>query len=253
MCLAILALGAHPDWPLVIAANRDEFHARPASPAAPWPDALHVVAGKDLQGGGTWLGVTRSGRVALLTNVREPTRHLPDAPSRGRLVEEFLRGGLWAADYAKRVTAQGAEFNGFNLLVGDASGFWYCSNRADGAAQQLAFGVVGLSNAALDTPWPKVTRSRSAIAALLASSKPLDQEQLFAILGDRRRPADALLPDTGVGLELERMLGSPFIQSEVYGTRCSTLIAQHASGKVEFRERRYLPSGAVEGESLWIL
>ena len=253
MCLAILALGAHPDWPVVIAANRDEFHGRAALAAAPWQDAPHIIAGKDVQGGGTWLGTAHGGRFALLTNVREPGRQLANAPSRGSLVEGFLRGSLSAAAYASEVQATANAFNGFNLLIGDSRGFWYCSNRAEGTELPLASTVVGLSNAGLDTPWPKLTRSRDAVATELAGGKPLDHESLFAILGDRSRPADSLLPNTGVGLEVERMLGSPFIQSEVYGTRCSTVVAQHVTGRIEFRERRYLPSGAVDGDSFWEL
>lgn len=253
MCLAIFALGAHPDWPLVVAANRDEFHARPASAAAPWPDAPHIIAGKDLQGGGTWLGATRGGRVALLTNVREPGRHLPAAPSRGRLVEAFLRGTQSAGDYAEQLQAEAQEFNGFNLLVCDGAAAHYCSNRAPIRELSPLGGVFGLSNAALDTPWPKLTRSRAAVAAHLIKADRLDPEALFAILADRSRPTDELLPNTGVGLEYERLLSSPFIQSEVYGTRCSTVVAFHRSGRLEFRERRYLPSGEVDGESTWTL
>ena len=251
MCLAILALGAHPDWPLVIAANRDEFHHRPASPAAPWSDAPDIVAGRDLQGGGTWLGVAGGGRLALLTNVREPGRQLPAAPSRGRLVEDYLRGSLSAADYAGQFNVNADEFNGFNLLVADLDGVHYCSNRALTRRLPSTGGGFGLSNAALDTPWPKLTRSRAAVAALLSTSAQPEPEALFAILGDRTPPEDGLLPDTGVGLQLERLLGSPFIQSETYGTRCSTLVLQHRSGRVEFRERCYRPTGEVQGESVW--
>lgn len=251
MCLAIVALAAHPDYPLVIAANRDEFHARPASPAGPWPDAGHIFAGRDLQGGGTWLGVTRAGRLALLTNVREPGRHLADAPSRGALVEGFLRGQEGAASYAAAVAERGGAYNGFNLLVGDAAGLWYVGNRAAGGAAPLAPGIVGLSNAGLDTPWPKLTRSRGAVAAHLASAAAPQVEALWAILADRSRPADAELPDTGVGLAAERLLSSAFIADPRYGTRCSTLLTLRRDGQLSLRERSFSPAAEVTGEVHW--
>jgi uncharacterized protein with NRDE domain len=251
MCLAIVAVASHPDWPLIIAANRDEFHARPSRAAEPWSDAPQIVAGRDLQGGGTWLGVTTQGRVALLTNVREPGRQLPQAPSRGRLVESFLRQEQSAGDFARVIERDAMVYNGFNLVVGDSSGLWYGSNRSGPSARQLGSGVSGLSNAALDTPWPKLTRTRRALADYLAAAKSLDPESLFAILADRSRPADSELPDTGVGLEAERLLGSAFIAHATYGTRCSTLVLQRADGQLTVHERSYGPSGSRAGEVSW--
>lgn len=253
MCLAIVAVASHPDWPLVIAANRDEFHARPSRAAEPWPDAPHIIAGRDLQGGGSWLGVTTQGRVALLTNVREPGRHRPDAPSRGRLVEAYLRQDQSAADYALAVEREAMAYNGFNLLVGDSSGMWYCSNRSEPSTRELAPGVAGLSNAALDTPWPKLTRTRQAVADHLAGAKNLDPERLFAILADRSRPEDSDLPDTGVGLEAERLLSSAFIAHATYGTRCSTLVLLRSDGQLIVLERSYHPGGGDAGEVAWQL
>lgn len=253
MCLAIVAVQAHPRWPLVIAANRDEFHARPTQPAQPWPEAPALVAGRDLQAGGTWLGATHTGRVALLTNVREPGRQLPQAPSRGLLVEGYLRGAMSAARYAEELSATAHLYNGFNLVLADADGLWYCSNRTTPTAQRLQAGVVGLSNAALDTPWPKLTRTRDAVAAHLQSTEQLDEEQLFAILADRQRPADAALPSTGVSLEAERLLSSPFIADAVYGTRCSTLLLGDADGQWTLVERSFSAGGALAGEVRWRL
>jgi uncharacterized protein with NRDE domain len=253
MCLAIVAVASHPDWPLVIAANRDEFHARPSRAAEPWPEAPHIIAGRDLQGGGSWLGVTAQGRVALLTNVREPGRQLPQAPSRGRLVEAYLRQDQSAADYAHAVQRDAMAYNGFNLLVGDRRGMWYCSNRAEPSVRELAPGIIGLSNAALDTPWPKLTRTRRAVADQLAATKSLAPDSLFAILADRSRPQDSDLPDTGVGLEAERLLSSAFIAHATYGTRCSTLVLLRSDGQLTVLERSYHPEGREAGEVAWRL
>lgn len=251
MCLAIVAVARHPDWPLVIAANRDEFHERPSRAVEPWPGAPHIIAGRDLQGGGSWLGVTTQGRVALLTNVREPRRHRPDAPSRGRLVEEFLRQEQSAANYAQHVEREAMVYNGFNLLVGDRSEMWYCSNRLEPSVRELAPGISGLSNAALDTPWPKLTRTRRAVADHLATAKSLEPDSLFAILADRSRPTDSELPDTGVGLETERLLSSAFIAHATYGTRCSTLVLLRSDGQLSVLERSYRPDGGEAGEVTW--
>ena len=173
MCLAIVAIDALPDWPLVIVANRDEFHAREASAAAPWHDASEVVAGRDLQAGGTWLGLTKQGRIALLTNYREPGLKNPLAPSRGRLVENYLRGDMTAADYVQAIGERTREHNGFNLLLADEAGVWYASNRSRDTGTRLPPGIVGLSNALLDTPWPKLVRSRAAVGRHLGAQHAL--------------------------------------------------------------------------------
>ena len=260
MCLAVVAIHALPDWPLIIAANRDEFHVRPASVSQPWQDAPEILAGRDLKAGGTWLGVSRQGRIALLTNYREPGRNDPDAPSRGRLVEDYLRGPLSASHYASSLQASGQTYNGFNLLLADEDGMWYWSNRAP--ATRLTAGVVGLSNATLGTPWPKLTRTSRAVSrhleAIQGSGKTSargapDTETLFNIFRDPVAPADHELPDTGVGLERERMLASPFIISESYGTRCTTLVLKRADGQIFFHERRYDPSGQASGQSDWLV
>ncbi|HEY0025731.1 MAG TPA: NRDE family protein [Longimicrobium sp.] len=246
MCLIVLALDAHPRHRLVVAANRDEFYARPTTPARWWSDAPGVLAGRDLQEGGTWMGVTRAGRFAAITNYRETAPPRPGAPSRGALVAGFLRGTMEARAYAEEVAARGAAYNGFNLLVGDEDGVFYVSNRAEGV-HRLQPGVYGLSNALLDTPWPKVLRARAAMRSAVSSPEADGWESgLWEMLGDRVIAADGHLPDTGVGADLERLLSAPFIASDVYGTRASTVLTIGREGEVTFVERSATPDGAGE-------
>lgn len=247
MCTLLFALDAHPRYRVALAANRDELLARPAAAAAWWTDAPAVVGGRDLQGGGTWLGATRSGRWAALTNVRDPRERKLGAPSRGELVAGFLRGGASAAAYAAGVAAE--RYAGFNLVVGDAAGVWYLSNRA-GPPRRLGPGVYGVSNAQLDTPWPKVERGKAGLRDLLAAEQ-VDLAGLLGLLADRTQAADAELPDTGVGLALERGLSPIFIDMPGYGTRASTAMLVEASGYVALREVSTrdgaIPSGAGFG------
>ncbi len=246
MCLAVIALGAHPRYPLVVAANRDEFHDRPTAAATWWDEGW--FAGRDLQAGGTWLGITRTGRIALLTNVRDPTRHDPQAPSRGNLVTRVLADAAPAAEALAAAIADGSEHNGFNLVVGNSREAHWGSNRA-GTPQALAPGLHGLSNASLDTPWPKVVRSKEAVAAWCASGRD-DPQALFDALADRTFAPDATLPSTGVTLEWERLLSAPFIVSERYGTRSSTVIVVAANGRAQFIERAFDAAGDPAGEAV---
>ena len=250
MCLAVVALDAHPDFALVVAANRDEFHDRPAAAAA-WGDAppfAGILAGRDLKAGGTWLGVRRDGRWALVTNVREGGRNDPAARSRGDLVPRVLNAGGVPADVVAAVAGAPDGYNGFNLLAGDDAGAHWASNRG-GSARRLAAGVHGLSNALLDTPWPKLVRTTRAVRAWLAAGDA-DTAPLFAALADRARPADAELPDTGVTRDWERLLSSAFIVSERYGTRCSTVLTIDRAGRAVFRERTFDPAGTPAGETV---
>ena len=256
MCLAVIAINARPGLPLLLAANRDEFHARPALPAAPRAGQPDIVAGRDLAGGGTWLGVTRQGRYALLTNFRDPSRVLADAPSRGGLVQAFLQGQDTPLAYLGEVLADGDRYNGFNLIVGDADGAWYASNRhPDRQALRLPDGVHGLSNHLLDTPWPKVVRTRDAVRQLLSEPDAPAPDALFAILADRRRPTDDALPDTGVGLSRERMLSPPFITSpdHGYGTRCTSVLMGDPGQRLTFHELQYDSRGAATTRVDWRL
>lgn len=256
MCLAIIAFNCLTDWPLIVIANRDELHSRPTLPAEPWSDANDILGGRDLQAGGTWLGMTTSGKLALLTNYREPGRHDPLAPSRGLLTDQYLRGESLAKNFAKEVHDQSHRYNGFNLLLGDGSELWYCSNRGDAPIQQVKSGVIGLSNASLDTPWPKLNRTRNAVSTLLSKymlCAPPDPELFFDIMQDTRSASLKELPQTGVGPEREKLLGSPFIKNERYGTRCITLIMQRSDGLVRFQEKRFDAQAHVSGESIWTI
>lgn len=250
MCLAVLALRSIPGVPVLVAANRDEFHARPTAPAARWPGEPAIHAGRDLQAGGTWMGATEGSRFALVTNYREPGRNRSDAPSRGALVQDWLRGTDTADEYLARLHAEGARYNGFNLIVGDAGRAWYYGNRS-AAPRELSAGIHGLSNHLLDTPWPKLMRVRRAFERLIAQAGPAlpATGALYAMLYDRTPADDAELPRTGLALERERMLGSPFIVSPDYGTRASTVLALRAEGGGALHERRYDPQGLATGDS----
>lgn len=242
MCLIALALDAHPAYRLVVAANRDEFYTRPTAPAEWWADAPDVLAGRDLREGGTWMGVTRGGRVAAVTNYRDPGfAYLEGAPSRGALVADFLRGSVDAEAYAHGLSQRAADYNGFNLLVGDDGGFFYVCNRTDGV-RRLEPGIYGLSNALLDTPWPKVVRAKAAMADALAAAEGDGWDApLWKALADRVIAADDSLPDTGVGTDRERLLSPPFIRTDVYGTRASTVLTITREGEVRFVERSVAP------------
>jgi uncharacterized protein with NRDE domain len=256
MCLAIIAFNCLSDWPLIVIANRDELHSRPTLPAEPWSDASHILGGRDLQAGGTWLGMTTSGKLALLTNYREPGGHDPLAPSRGLLTDQYLRGESLAKGFSQEVQDQCHRYNGFNLLLGDGSDLWYCTNRSDEPIQRVKSGIMGLSNASLNTPWPKLTRTRNAVSALLSqhmSSVPPDPASFFDIMQDTHSASLSELPQTGVGPEREKLLGSPFIKNERYGTRCITLIMQRADGLVRFQEKRFDARAHVSGESFWTI
>lgn len=238
MCLILLAYRVHPHYELVMAANRDEFYRRPTVPAGFWEDVPWLLAGRDLQEGGTWMGVTRQGRYAAVTNYRDPRAIRPQAPSRGRLVGDYLKGNESARDYLARLVPQAADYNGFNLLLGDARGLFYYSNQ-DGPPQSLPPGIYGLSNHLLDTPWPKVARGRQALETVLNQSFEPAPEALFAILEDRTQACDEELPDTGVGIERERMLSPMFIQTPDYGTCSSSVLLIEKNGGVYLAEKTH--------------
>ncbi|PIQ62549.1 MAG: hypothetical protein COV99_06250, partial [Bacteroidetes bacterium CG12_big_fil_rev_8_21_14_0_65_60_17] len=210
MCLILFSYRVHEEHELLLLANRDEFHDRPALQADFWGDAPDVLGGRDLRSGGSWLGVTTGGRVAAVTNVREPGRSVPDARSRGFLVQSFLESREPALDAATRILDQGQMYNGFNLLLYDTEHLVYVSNRIPDPPRIVTPGTYGLSNAALDTPWPKVTRGKEALDRTLASGR-VDVHTLLPILEDTTRAADHELPSTGVPREWERTLSSPCI------------------------------------------
>jgi uncharacterized protein with NRDE domain len=238
MCLILLACNAHPRYRLILAANRDEFFARPTAPARFWDDAPQLLGGRDLKENGTWLGITRNGRIAALTNYRDPRSERKDAPSRGGLVSGYLSGSMPFEEYKALLCREGGSYNGFNLIFGDEERLCWFSNRG-GEPQLLRPGIHGLSNHLLDTPWPKVSQGKKALEFLVDQGKTIQPEALFTILADRTIVPDHLLPDTGVGIELERVLSPLFISAPNYGTRSSTVILIDREERVTFIERGF--------------
>lgn len=245
MCLALVALDSHPRLRLVIAANRDEFHARAAEPAHWWPEG--ILAGVDKVARGTWFGVTAAGRWALVTNFREGVPRDPAAPSRGELVTRAVSEDAPPLACAAAIALDGARYHGFNVLLGEVARGAYASNRASGAIA-LGAGIHGLSNHLLETPWPKVVRSKARLATWLASGDGAI-EPLFELLADRVQAEPAALPSTGVAPDWERLLSSPFIVDSRYGTRCSTVLTIAADGGARFVERSFDPGGRTTGEA----
>ena len=253
MCLIGLAWKAHPDFSLIVAANRDEYHARPTAPSAWWNDAPHLLAGRDLQSGGTWMGVTRAGRFSALTNFRDAGEMRGGAPSRGALVADFLRASDQPGAHLGARTANAQQFNGFNLLAGTRDQLWYFGNRG-AAATALKPGIYGLSNALLDTPWPKTTGLKSALGAALdqmRAEEPLQSRVwglmpiLFQALGNIQISPDDALPQTGMPLERERVLAPAMIIAPVYGTRATTVLCLAQDGTAFWEERSLNSEGEV--------
>jgi len=245
VCLIALAWRAHPSHRLIVAANRDEYFGRPSAPADFWDDHRGVLAGRDLEARGTWLGITLKGRFAALTNYRNPAERKTGLPSRGALVSDFLTGDAGPAEYMKRIQKAAAGYNGFSLLIGDASSLWFFSNRGD-PPERVPPGVHGLSNHLLDTPWPKVEKARARLAAQL--KQPFDATEAFALLADTEHAPSAELPSTGVSLELEERLSAiRILASAGYGTRCSTVVRFGRDGRVEFHERTWREDGEAGG------
>jgi uncharacterized protein with NRDE domain len=238
MCLIVFAWQIIPGMPLLAAANRDEFYERPSAAAGWWDDHPQVYAGRDLRGGGTWLGITREGRFAAITNIRNLAEKRDDAPSRGGLVAEYLCGRMTPQEYLEQIAPRASRFNGFNLLIGNRSELiWYSNGRPDDErnGKPLAPGIYGLSNGTLDTPWPKVVRTKAQFSSLICQGAP--EEAYFDMLADSTQASDCRLPKTGVSMEWERILSAVFIQSPTYGTRASTLVQLSSSDTVLLHER----------------
>jgi uncharacterized protein with NRDE domain len=242
MCLLLIALDQHPEYRLVVAANRDEYYDRTTRRAAFWEDTPGLLAGRDLRAGGTWLGITLDGKIAAVTNYRNPANLKPHAPSRGNLVCDFLRGIEPAGTYLGNLSGTSEPYNGFNLIAGSVDELFWYSNRG-GDISRLSRGVYGLSNHLLDTPWPKVEKARNGLKRLLASGDEFKPEDLFILLRDRTRAPDKDLPQTGVGMAWERILAPIFISGPTYGTRSSTLILVDRKNRVLFTERTFHPGG----------
>jgi len=236
MCLIVFAYQTHPDFPLIVLANRDEFYDRPTRPLSHWPDAPGLYAGRDLLAGGTWLGIHETGRFAAITNYREGTAASVPGYSRGALTRDYLTGSQDALSYLSELDKNASRYPGFNLVLADKQGLYYYSNRAAGI-RTLTPGIYGLSNALLDTPWPKLTKTREALATLLEHTVSL--EALRKPMLDATRPAIETLPDTGVGTALEQLLSSAFIESETYGTRATSVLLQAQTGATSLYEFSY--------------
>lgn len=235
MCLLVFQYDDHPRYSLVFAGNRDEFYERPTAPADFWEEAPHVLAGRDLKAGGTWMGVTRRGHWGVVTNIRDREPHRAEARSRGALVADYLLEEPAPRAYLEDVAEEAEQYNGFNLLVGTRDDLYYLSNR-DANVQSIDPGVHGLSNDHLDTPWPKVRRAKEELRKKV-EARDVSTEALLDLLDDRRPASDDQLPDTGLGTERERMLSPIFIEGEEYGTRASTVLLIERSGTVTFAER----------------
>ncbi|WP_137819264.1 NRDE family protein [Pseudomonas sp. 2FG] len=243
MCLIVFAWRPGHAIPLVLAANRDEFYARPSLPLGAWEDAPGVIAGRDLEAGGTWLGIGPQGRFAALTNIRV-ARQPQIGRSRGELVAQFLRGPQSPEAFLAELAQRASDYAGFNLLVGSTHELWHF-NSHEGAPLRLGSGIYGLSNANLNTPWPKVRRAKAALAECL---DPPQAPTLLGILGDPQQAPEASLPDTGLGLATERLLSSIFIAGPNYGTRASSALIVQADGRRQLVERSFGPYGAHLGE-----
>jgi uncharacterized protein with NRDE domain len=235
MCLIAFAYNVHPSYRLILAANRDEFYERPSSSADFWQDHPEVLAGRDLKNGGTWLGITRAGKFAAVTNYRDPLTVKKDAPSRGNLVSGFLTSHQTIDHYLEKIIPKSGRYNSFNLLLGDDNDFFVFSSR--GGKQKLKPGIYGLSNHLLDSPWPKVTRIKKMMKTALQKKGDELEDELFVMLSDRHVPPDSRLPATGIGLEWERLLSTVFIESRIYGTRSSTILMIARNRHVRFVEK----------------
>lgn len=247
MCTLLFAVDSHPRYRLVVAANRDEFFARPSAPAAFWSDAPQVCAGRDLEAGGTWLGSSRNQRFAALTNFREGRQPGDGWRSRGELVAAFLSGSAAPLDYLAGVADRAADYNGFNLFVGDSDTLAYYANRGGQPPRSLAAGIYGLSNHLLDTPWPKLASARRAFAESLPGLPA--SEPFFTLLADQEIVPDRHLPETGVSLDWERILSAVFVRSASYGTRASTLLMRGIDGQTTLLERSFGADARLLGET----
>jgi uncharacterized protein with NRDE domain len=248
MCLLVLAWKTHPRYRLVLAGNRDEFHDRPAAALNWWQDDPRILGGRDLKANGTWLGVARSGRFGVVTNYRDLQAPVEGAPSRGGLVPRFLTGATSPKEFLDDLRGAALRYSGFNLLVGGTRALYYFSNRAPAVPTALSPGVYGLSNHLLDTPWPKLARTRERFDRLLAQQE-IQADDIFAMLGDREQASIDHLPSTGLPADWERVVSAPFIVNERYGTRCSTLLLVERNGRTTLHERRFDAAGVQSGTS----
>ncbi|NLJ72409.1 MAG: NRDE family protein [Syntrophomonadaceae bacterium] len=238
MCLIIFAYDYHSKYKLVVAANRDEFYERPTVKASFWKDEPTILAGQDLKEGGTWLGVNTDGHFAALTNYRDPSSIKDNAPSRGQLVKNYLISNLSPTEYMETIPNAGSDYNGFNLLLGDKSDLYYLSNQKQ-ERQKLSKGVYGLSNSLLNVKWPKVTKGIDNLTEILSGNN-FEVNDLFNMMADRDLVKDEDLPNTGVGMELERILAPAFVVSPNYGTSLTTVLLMDYESNVKYWERTFI-------------
>ena len=239
MCLLLFGVEESASFPVILAANRDEFYHRPTAAMDFWPENPSILAGKDLECGGTWFGINTKGRFAALTNYRDLTKTRQGTPSRGNIIINFLESNQNILDALGTLKNTAACYNGFNLLAGEAHNLYTFSNQ-DQRLTQISQGVHGLSNHLLNTPWPKVRAGKKALSGAI-DADTLGPETLFELLTESSTPADAQLPNTGVGLEWERLLSPVFIKSPTYGTRSSIAMGITSQGKIQVTERTYFP------------
>lgn len=236
MCLIVFAWDVHPKYKLVLAANRDEFYQRPSAPAAFWEDHRELLGGRDLQAGGTWMAANTVGKFAAVTNYRDLSNIKANARSRGELATHYLQGDEQPIDYVKSIHPRAADYNGFNLLTADFHRMVHYSNY-ERKINELAPGVYGLSNALLDTPWPKVEKAKSMFQEVLAQE--FSHEDLISMMGDQAIAEDQVLPDTGLSKEMEKALSAMCIRTPDYGTCCSTVLTMDRDGTIAFTEKSY--------------
>ncbi len=242
MCLITFAYNSHSNYSLILAANRDEFYSRPTRKAKYWfeEDYPEILAGKDLEANGTWMGIHKNRKWAALTNYRDLTQLKDSPPSRGDLALNFLKSDQSARQYLKDIQKKSSLYNGFNLLLNDEEGIFHFSNQTD-KITEITSGIHGLSNALLDTPWPKLELAKSGLNEIIKSNQ-VEPNKLFNILKNETKANDDKLPKTGLPFDLEKAISSVFIKTDGYGTRCSTLLLIHTDGTAEFIERRYIPA-----------
>lgn len=250
MCLIAFSFNDHPKYKLVLMANRDEFYKRPTRTAQFWDDEgfPNILAGKDLKGKGTWMGVHKDGRWAALTNFRDPSSIKKEAPSRGELVINYLSEKRNATDYIRDIGDKASVYNGFNLLLGDALGVYHFSNQ-NYTLQEISPGIHGVSNALLDTPWPKLEEARKGLNNTIHKSS-FQAEELFQLLLNNKKAHDQNLPQTGIPYKWEKAVSSIFIKTDNYGTRCSTILLIDHDNNIEFVERSYKPGNPKAFETV---
>lgn len=246
MCIIFLAVRQHEDYPLILLANRDEYRNRPTAPLNYWQESAQILAGKDLQGGGTWLGVNRSGKLAALTNIRNLAMHQPGRVSRGQIIKNYLVKEQNDEEYLTELARTPMHYNPYNLILGTIDHL-FAYNNLEQKVETIPSGIHGLSNASLNTPWPKIIRGKQLLEQQIR--KRIDIEALFQIMQDEQRPEEGELPDTGIGLPYERYLSAIFLTAPKYGTRSTSIILMDNNHQIDFYERSYLADGVFASEA----